>query len=145
MKISVWANPLDRGDLETRSPLQCSLHEEVDRLPAKYRIPLILCDFEARTRVEVALLLHCPVTAVRRRVCRARELLFSALIARGLTLPPSFLMSASVRREVFTEQPDAALVERTLRKAMQVRGHRGPSENEVRSGTDFPPVSSNPS
>ena len=30
------------------------IHEEIDRLPERYRLPILLCDIEERTRQEAA-------------------------------------------------------------------------------------------
>ena len=62
------------------------LHDEVDRLPEKYRLPVILCYLEGKTNEEVAELLHWPVGTVKGRLSRARDLLRSRLVRRGLVL-----------------------------------------------------------
>ena len=48
-----------------------ALHQEVDRLAEKYRVPLVLCCFEGRTHAEAAQLLNCPVGTVGTRLFRA--------------------------------------------------------------------------
>ena len=49
------------------------LHDEVNRLPDKYRLPVILSYLEGRTNEEVATLLDWPVGTVKGRLSRARE------------------------------------------------------------------------
>jgi RNA polymerase sigma factor (sigma-70 family) len=62
------------------------LQEELDRLPDKYRLPLVLCYFEGKTNEEAAGQLRCPVGTVKARLWRAREVLRGRLTRRGLTL-----------------------------------------------------------
>ena len=47
------------------------LHEEVNRLPEKYRVPVILCYLEGKTNEEAAELLQWPVGTVKGRLSRA--------------------------------------------------------------------------
>jgi RNA polymerase sigma factor (sigma-70 family) len=51
------------------------LHEEVNRLPSKFGIPIILSYLEGKTNEEIAELLQCPVGTVKGRLSHARELL----------------------------------------------------------------------
>ena len=44
------------------------LHDEVHRLPEKYRLPVILCYLEGKTNEEVAEMLHWPVGTVKGRL-----------------------------------------------------------------------------
>ncbi|HWE39912.1 MAG TPA: sigma-70 family RNA polymerase sigma factor [Isosphaeraceae bacterium] len=57
---------------------------EVQRLPAKYRAPVLLCYFEGRTHDQAAAELRWPVGTVRGRLSRARDLLRSRFLRRGL-------------------------------------------------------------
>jgi RNA polymerase sigma factor (sigma-70 family) len=61
------------------------LHEEMGRLPERYRLPLVLCYFEGKTTEEAAVQLRCPVGTVKGRLSRARERLRDRFSRRGLT------------------------------------------------------------
>ena len=91
------------------------LHAEVERLPERYRVPIILSYLEGKTNEEVAALLRWPVGTVKGRLSRARELLRSRLTRRGLTLAAAFFMTALSRGTVFAEVVPAELVRRTVR------------------------------
>ena len=75
--------PLD--ELSGRE-LMAALHDELRRLPERYRLPLILCCLEGRTQDESATILSCSAGAVKARIERGRELLRRRLAARGLAV-----------------------------------------------------------
>jgi RNA polymerase sigma factor (sigma-70 family) len=110
--------PDDQGEHAAWNELRPVLHEEVDRLPEKYRIPVILSYLEGKTNEEVAELLRWPVGTVKGRLSRARDLLRSRLTKRGLALSAAFLMTALSRGRVFAEVVPADLIRRTVRLAI---------------------------
>ena len=61
------------------------LHEELNRLPERYRVPVVLCDIEGLTHLEAASRLRCPPGTLSVRLMRARQLLRVRLTRRGLT------------------------------------------------------------
>jgi RNA polymerase sigma factor (sigma-70 family) len=90
------------------------LHDEIRRLPEKYRVPVILSYLEAKTNEEVAQILHWPVGTVNGRLSRARTLLKSRLVRRGMTLSAAFLFTALADGAVFAEVVPPELIERTI-------------------------------
>jgi len=108
----------DRQDEEAAwNELRPVLHEEVNRLPDKYRVPVILSYLEGKTNEEVAEMLRWPVGTVKGRLSRARDVLRSRLMRRGLTLSAAFLMTSLSRGRVFAEVVSSDLVARTVRFA----------------------------
>lgn len=62
------------------------LDEEMQRLPEKYRQPLLLCYVQGHTNEQAAAQLHWPTGTVKIRLLRGRELLRKRLERRGLAL-----------------------------------------------------------
>ncbi len=69
------------------------LHEEVERLPERYRIPVVLCDLEGRTYEEAARHLGCPVGTIKSRLARGRECLRGRLIRRGVAVAAAMIVA----------------------------------------------------
>ena len=107
----------DRVDIE-RDELHAALHEELGRLPEKYRAPLVLCYIEGLPHEAVARQLGWPLGTVRVRIARGRDLLGERLIRRGLT-PAAVLLALSLLPRTAAAAP-ARLVEATVRAAARV-------------------------
>ncbi|MCI0463691.1 MAG: sigma-70 family RNA polymerase sigma factor [Gemmataceae bacterium] len=76
----------DPADEALREELRSVLDEELDRLPEKYRAPVVLCHLEGQTHACAARALRVPVGSMSWRLARALDLLRQRLVRRGVTL-----------------------------------------------------------
>jgi RNA polymerase sigma factor (sigma-70 family) len=97
--------------------IQPALHEELARLPAKLRLPIVLCCLEGLTHAQAAHELRCGEATVRRRLSGARDRLRNRLVRRGFA-PAASAVVLSVAREACAVSP--ACAETTLRAAVRV-------------------------
>jgi RNA polymerase sigma factor (sigma-70 family) len=72
----------------------CVLDEELERLPHRFRQPLLLYYLEGKTQEEAARHLGCPRGTLKARLERGRELLRARLTRRGVTLPAALLLTS---------------------------------------------------
>src|SRR5262245_60527984 len=106
------ASPSPMDELTWRE-LRQTLHEELERLPQSYRLPLILCYMEGQTQEEAARQLGWTSGVLKGRLDRGRALLRRRLTRRGLALAVPLLATSLSQN---TALP-AALVEVTARSA----------------------------
>ncbi len=99
----------------TPDDLGPALHEELIRLPAKYRSPIVLCDLGGYTHEEAARRLGWPVGTVKGRQSRARDLLRDRLARRGLA-PTAGAVAATLAADASAAVPPVLLLS-TVRAA----------------------------
>lgn len=102
----------------------CSvLHEEIARLPERYREPVVLCYLEGLTTEAAAQRLGWPRGTVLSRLSRARERLRGRLTRRGLA-PSAGLLVAWLSPGASTAGMPAALLEATVRACLKFAGRQ---------------------
>jgi RNA polymerase sigma factor (sigma-70 family) len=116
-----------RRPTEERDGLVAAVHEALDRLPDRYRVPIVLCDLEGRTCEEAARHVGCPIGTIGSRLARGRERLRGQLVRRGLARPAGLLSAGHTLNMDAATMPET-LVEATIQAAMYL------SSGGVRSG-----------
>lgn len=97
------------------------LDDELNRLPERYRVPVLLCYLESKTTEEAARQLGCPRGTVLSRLATARERLRRRLARRGLTLSAMALASLVAENAAHAGLPPA-LVDATMKSAAAFAG-----------------------
>jgi RNA polymerase sigma factor (sigma-70 family) len=94
------------------------IDEELNRLPERYRMLIVLCYLEEKTYAEAARLLGLAEGTVSSRLARARGILRARLSRRGLGLSPAGL-AIVLSQNVSPASMPAGLVDTTAKAAVQ--------------------------
>ena len=81
-------NHLPPADMDE---IKAVLHDELQKLPSKYRLPLVLHYFGGLSRDEMAEELGCKPSTLGVRIFRGRAMLAGRLTGRGINFTPSML------------------------------------------------------
>ncbi|HEV3118254.1 MAG TPA: sigma-70 family RNA polymerase sigma factor, partial [Gemmataceae bacterium] len=110
------ASAPETGDEVAWRDLRPVLDEEINRLPLRYRQPILLCYLEGKTVTEAARQLGWPAGSVAGRLARAKERLRERFIKRGITLGAGVLGNALPDKLPACTSAD--LMARTAQQAM---------------------------
>jgi RNA polymerase sigma factor (sigma-70 family) len=111
----VVKDPLD--ELSVRE-LVMIFDEEVQRLPERFRLPLILCCLEGCTQEEAARRLGWTPGSVKGRLERGRQCLHARLVRRGVSLSAAMVALEALRGGAPAAGTTAAFVTATTRAAL---------------------------
>jgi RNA polymerase sigma factor (sigma-70 family) len=104
--------------------LQPLLDQELSGLPDKYRVALVLCNLEGKTRREAARQLGVPDGTLAARLSRGRVILAKRLARRGLAVSGGALAAVLARKAASASAP-TSLVGSTIKAASGFAAGRG--------------------
>lgn len=113
----------DETDPVAKADDHARLHEELNRLPERYRRPLVLCHLEGLTHEEAADQLGCPAKTVHTRLTRGKARLRERLIRIGFASSAALLAIPSAK----AAPPPSAWVESMARSAVEFAGGKSAS------------------
>ena len=101
------------------------LDQELGRLPDRFRLPIVLCDLEGKTRKEAARQLGWPEGTVAGRLAQGRALLAKRLRGHGLPLSSGVLAAVLSQNAASAGMP-MPLVRSTVKAAALAATERYP-------------------
>jgi RNA polymerase sigma factor (sigma-70 family) len=110
------------GDMDHRD-LCHSVHQEIDRLPERYRQAILLCYMQGVSTEEAARILNCPHSTLKGRLVRAREILHVRFNRRGVTLG-SLLLFILIPNRAPAEGVEPTLLDSTVKAGVKVAARR---------------------
>src|SRR6266446_3063958 len=114
--------PTDDPAANLWQDLQPLLDEELNHLPNKYRVPIVLCDLEGKSRQEAARQLGWRPGTLSGRLARARAMLAKRLTRRGITVSGAVLASALGQNLASASVPPSLLAGTVKASLMTVAG-----------------------
>jgi RNA polymerase sigma-70 factor (ECF subfamily) len=118
-----WPAP----EVAVSAELAPALNEELDRLPDRLRLPILLCELHERSVAEAAAELGWPVGTVASRLSRGRTLLAERLTRRGMATG-ALLLAGALSRAATATVPGRMVI-----AAVRVAGGSGPASDVVLS------------
>jgi RNA polymerase sigma factor (sigma-70 family) len=94
-QVSPMPEPEADDGTDVGRDLRLLLDQELNRLPDKYRVPVVLCDLEGETRRDVAQKLGIPLGTLSGRLTTARRLLAKRLARHGVGVALTAVLSPS--------------------------------------------------
>jgi membrane fusion protein (multidrug efflux system) len=88
------------------------IHEEIGRLPGRFRVAVVLCDLEGRTHEQAARHIGCAIGTVKSRLDRGRKRLRGRLVRRGVA--PAAALAAAFAGSTAQAAVPTALAESTV-------------------------------
>jgi RNA polymerase sigma factor (sigma-70 family) len=113
-QVSKMPQPLVEDDVPWQD-VSPRIDLELSRLPDRYRVPIILCDLQGKTRKEAARQLGVPEGTLSSRLATARRTLARRLARYGLAVSGGAVAAALARQA--TAAVPAALADATARAA----------------------------
>jgi RNA polymerase sigma factor (sigma-70 family) len=111
------SRPLSDSPASSPSDLLVALEEELHRLPARHRVPLVLCYLDGKTNDQAAEILGTPRGSMAARLERARDRLRECLTRRGFIVSSAALVAALTSAGAQAAVP-LPLVDNTVRAAL---------------------------
>ena len=102
------------------------LYEELNRLPERFRLPILLCHLEGLTYEQAAQRLGCPVRTVQSRLARGRQRLRDRLTRRGIS-PAVIPLAVLLNRDAASAFVSESLKQATVRAAGRYAAGGAPS------------------
>src|SRR5580700_7595990 len=113
------ATAMLESDAETSQPERDwlpILDRELNGLPDRYRLPIVLCELQGKPHKEAARELGCPIGTLSGRLSRGRALLAKRLTRYGLALTAASLSATLAQQEV-SASVTAEVVSATVKAA----------------------------
>jgi RNA polymerase sigma factor (sigma-70 family) len=109
-----------------------AIHEEIDRLPERFRRPVVLCDLEGSTHEHAARDLGVPIGTLKSRLTKARTLLRGRLTRRGLAFSTATLAAQAAFSPAHAAMC-SSLVDSTVRAAISLVSVKAPAAGAIGS------------
>jgi RNA polymerase sigma-70 factor (ECF subfamily) len=88
-----------------------AVDEEINRLPERFRLPVVLCELRGRSIAQVAAELGWPVGTVASRLSRGRTLLAARLARRGVTRAGVLVLAGGASRAASARVPESLVAQ----------------------------------